>query len=481
MFGHASMLSGLPTGFEARAARPTTCLRIGAALAQEVLAAPEGLRYVTRSLLEEPTDLHVLAREAGSNVADEPVGDPAPRSRRRVRSGHAAARGGAADERGIGQRDRGDRWTAVDARDRHRPGPAYARGRRRAVGRRAGVAGDVDAGPHLRRRAAGGRGAAGDARPRAAPSAGAVAARRAARRDRGHRPGGRADAVLVLPAPADRGRRQRHGAGRGGPRAAADGRLAARGPCGGGQRDGCLRRVRGRAHPPAAGARRRPVRTASAPSSRGWRWAARLGARRCPAPTWTRRSCGSAQSTTRPRCASGWSALGREVLDGLQRVRAAAGRARRQCVVADVRALAGVLAARGPQLDRGSDAGEGAGPVRGADRQPSGVGRAHRDAGGRHVRAGARPSGTAAPPGALRRSRTVRRPGFCAGSWSSTPASTGAGWISSTAASLPIVALARWAAMSAGVTIASTPERLRAASRRGHALGRRRPQPERRV
>jgi CBS domain-containing protein len=74
MFGHASMLSGLPTGFEARAAQATTCYRVAMELAQEVLAAPEGLRYVARSLLEEPTDLHVLAREASANVADEPVG-----------------------------------------------------------------------------------------------------------------------------------------------------------------------------------------------------------------------------------------------------------------------------------------------------------------------------------------------------------------------------------------------------------------------
>jgi CBS domain-containing protein len=73
MFGHASMLSGLPTGFEARAAQPTTCYRVGMELAQEVLAVPEGLRYVARSLLVPPTDLHVLAREAGSNVADQPV------------------------------------------------------------------------------------------------------------------------------------------------------------------------------------------------------------------------------------------------------------------------------------------------------------------------------------------------------------------------------------------------------------------------
>jgi CBS domain-containing protein len=74
MFGHAAMLSQMPTGFQARAAEPTTCLRVGMALAQEVLGAPAGLRYVARSLLEEPTDLHVLAREARANAADEPVG-----------------------------------------------------------------------------------------------------------------------------------------------------------------------------------------------------------------------------------------------------------------------------------------------------------------------------------------------------------------------------------------------------------------------
>lgn len=76
MFGHASMLSGLPTGFEARAAQPTTCYRVGIKLAQEVLAVPEGLRYVARSLLVPPADLHVLARETNPthpDVADEPV------------------------------------------------------------------------------------------------------------------------------------------------------------------------------------------------------------------------------------------------------------------------------------------------------------------------------------------------------------------------------------------------------------------------
>ena len=62
LFGHASMLSGLPAGF--RPARPRTRLlpdrRRGG---QALLAGPEGLRFVARSLLEAPTELHTLARE----------------------------------------------------------------------------------------------------------------------------------------------------------------------------------------------------------------------------------------------------------------------------------------------------------------------------------------------------------------------------------------------------------------------------------
>jgi CBS domain-containing protein len=75
VFGQASMLSGLPTGFEARAAsQDTSCYRIPVKLAEELLAAPEGLRYVARTLLAEPTDLHALARDATRNLADDPVG-----------------------------------------------------------------------------------------------------------------------------------------------------------------------------------------------------------------------------------------------------------------------------------------------------------------------------------------------------------------------------------------------------------------------
>ena len=52
LFGHASMLSGLPTGFEARAGEDTVCYRIPAEVAQEPLSRPAGLRFVARSLLE---------------------------------------------------------------------------------------------------------------------------------------------------------------------------------------------------------------------------------------------------------------------------------------------------------------------------------------------------------------------------------------------------------------------------------------------
>src|ERR1017187_10022154 len=46
MFGHASMLSGYPTEFEARAAEEDTqCYRISAPVAERLLSGPEGLRY----------------------------------------------------------------------------------------------------------------------------------------------------------------------------------------------------------------------------------------------------------------------------------------------------------------------------------------------------------------------------------------------------------------------------------------------------
>ena len=54
MFGHPSMLSGLPTGFEARAHEDLLCYRLPADVVVPLLARPAGLRFVARSLLGRP-------------------------------------------------------------------------------------------------------------------------------------------------------------------------------------------------------------------------------------------------------------------------------------------------------------------------------------------------------------------------------------------------------------------------------------------
>lgn len=75
MFGHASMLSGLPTGFAARAAEDTLCYRIADGAAREVLARPEGMRYVARSLLEWPAEATGAPRSAVTiDTAHQSVG-----------------------------------------------------------------------------------------------------------------------------------------------------------------------------------------------------------------------------------------------------------------------------------------------------------------------------------------------------------------------------------------------------------------------
>ncbi len=51
LVGEASMLSGLPPGFTARAAQDTLCYLVPAALATDLLARPAGMRDVARSLL----------------------------------------------------------------------------------------------------------------------------------------------------------------------------------------------------------------------------------------------------------------------------------------------------------------------------------------------------------------------------------------------------------------------------------------------
>jgi CBS domain-containing protein len=73
LFGQASMLSGFPTGFEARAAEDTLCYRIGAGAARELLAAPAGLRFVAQSLLEPWNE---AAAQASAEPALDPVQQP---------------------------------------------------------------------------------------------------------------------------------------------------------------------------------------------------------------------------------------------------------------------------------------------------------------------------------------------------------------------------------------------------------------------
>jgi CBS domain-containing protein len=54
LFGQASMLSGLPTGFEARAGQDTGCYRIPADVIRPLLARPDVLRFVARSIVTRP-------------------------------------------------------------------------------------------------------------------------------------------------------------------------------------------------------------------------------------------------------------------------------------------------------------------------------------------------------------------------------------------------------------------------------------------
>jgi CBS domain-containing protein len=70
LFGHPSMLAELPTGFAARAHGETSCYRLPAAVTRPLLARPESLRHVARTLLARP-----VAGRA------RPDGEPAPERR----------------------------------------------------------------------------------------------------------------------------------------------------------------------------------------------------------------------------------------------------------------------------------------------------------------------------------------------------------------------------------------------------------------
>ena len=73
MFGHASMLSGLPTGFTARAAEDTLAYRIPEPVATRELAGPRGLRLVARLLLE---DRHHLRSGPAPDVSRDQLRQP---------------------------------------------------------------------------------------------------------------------------------------------------------------------------------------------------------------------------------------------------------------------------------------------------------------------------------------------------------------------------------------------------------------------
>jgi CBS domain-containing protein len=93
MFGHASMLSGLPTGFEARAGEDALCYRIPADIVRPLLARPDVLRFVARSIIDragegerepsvDPIQRHVATLIRTPPVlcrADEPIREAAKR------------------------------------------------------------------------------------------------------------------------------------------------------------------------------------------------------------------------------------------------------------------------------------------------------------------------------------------------------------------------------------------------------------------
>jgi CBS domain-containing protein len=72
-FGHASMLSGLPPGFAARAEEDTLCYRIPEPVASAVLARPESVRFVARSLLGMHAPTALSTREPTPDPANRPV------------------------------------------------------------------------------------------------------------------------------------------------------------------------------------------------------------------------------------------------------------------------------------------------------------------------------------------------------------------------------------------------------------------------
>jgi CBS domain-containing protein len=74
LFGHPSMLSGLPTGFEARAGEDVLCYRLPSETVVPLLTRPAGLRYVARSILARPRP-----DPAAGGAALDPAAQPVAR------------------------------------------------------------------------------------------------------------------------------------------------------------------------------------------------------------------------------------------------------------------------------------------------------------------------------------------------------------------------------------------------------------------
>ncbi|MGH3116205.1 MAG: putative nucleotidyltransferase substrate binding domain-containing protein [Gaiellales bacterium] len=74
LFGHPSMVSGLPTGFEARAHEDSLCYSLKAEDVLPLLTRPAGLRYLARSLLARPKPGPVVAADvSGFDLAQQPI------------------------------------------------------------------------------------------------------------------------------------------------------------------------------------------------------------------------------------------------------------------------------------------------------------------------------------------------------------------------------------------------------------------------
>lgn len=80
MFGHPSMLSGLPTGFGARAHEDSLCYAMAADDAKPLLGRPESLPYLAKSLLRRrrpgPPEAEVASAEAAEQPADALIRRP---------------------------------------------------------------------------------------------------------------------------------------------------------------------------------------------------------------------------------------------------------------------------------------------------------------------------------------------------------------------------------------------------------------------